>query len=92
MNCKPGDLAIVVATANAQQREYIGKIVTCVKVVNTIDGPVGWRTAPFLVNQFTKNSIAWVDHHLRPIRDPGDDATDETLQWLPTPSREKEAA
>ena len=29
---------------------------------------------------------------LRPIRDPGDDAQDETLQWLPVPSTEKEAA
>ncbi len=28
------------------------------------------------------------DHALRPIRDPGDDATDETLQWLPVPSKE----
>lgn len=32
------------------------------------------------------------DRNLRPIRDPGDDAQDETLQWLPVPSTEKEAA
>lgn len=28
------------------------------------------------------------DSNLRPIRDPGDDAQDETLSWLPMPSRE----
>lgn len=32
---------------------------------------------------------AWIaDQYLRPIRDPGDDAVDETLQWLPAPSKE----
>jgi hypothetical protein len=30
------------------------------------------------------------DASLRPIRDPGDDATDETLLWQPVPSRELE--
>lgn len=28
------------------------------------------------------------DECLRPIRDPGDDARDETLDWLPVPSKE----
>lgn len=28
------------------------------------------------------------DDFLRPIRDPGDDATDETLEWLPVPVKE----
>lgn len=32
------------------------------------------------------------DKFLRPIRDPGDDATDETLLWLPVPSRQRETA
>lgn len=34
------------------------------------------------------------DKRLRPIRNPGDDARDETLEWLPVPSRttEPEAA
>lgn len=32
------------------------------------------------------------DRFLRPIRDPGEDAKDETLQWLPVPSQHKEAA
>lgn len=28
------------------------------------------------------------DFALRPIRDPGEDATDETLEWLPVPTPE----
>lgn len=28
------------------------------------------------------------DHALRPIRDPGDDARDETLEWLDVPHKE----
>jgi hypothetical protein len=31
------------------------------------------------------------DAILRPIRDPGDDAQDESLSWLPVPSREEVA-
>jgi hypothetical protein len=29
-----------------------------------------------------------LDFQLRPIRDPGDDAQDETLDWLPVPTKE----
>jgi hypothetical protein len=32
------------------------------------------------------------DSRLKPIRDPGDDAQDETLQWLPVPSRDEVSA
>lgn len=32
------------------------------------------------------------DDYLRPIRDPGDDARDESLSWLPVPSREEVSA
>ena len=32
------------------------------------------------------------DSQLRPIRDPGDDARDETLEWLPVPSRDEVTA
>ncbi len=39
----------------------------------------------------TKQSICR-DSNLRPIRDPGEDAQDETLTWLPSPSRERTVA
>ena len=32
------------------------------------------------------------DVNLRPIRDPGDDAQDESLSWLPVPGREEVSA
>lgn len=32
------------------------------------------------------------DDYLRPIRDPGEDARDETLDWLPVPTAIKETA
>ena len=32
------------------------------------------------------------DKYLRPIRDPGEEAQDETLLWLPVPSTEREPA
>lgn len=39
---------------------------------------------------YTAHGVA--DECLKPLRDPGDDAQDESLQWLPVPSTEKEAA
>lgn len=35
---------------------------------------------------------AFSKKNLKPLRDPGDDAKDETLEWLPVPSKEKENA
>jgi hypothetical protein len=45
---------------------------------------------------FDRKSLAKVgdelvlrDDYMRPLRDPGDEAKDETLLWLPVPSDEK---
>jgi hypothetical protein len=49
-----------------------------------------WET---IVGRVPAGTIVYaMDSILRPIRDPGDDAQDETLSWLPVPSTEKEAA
>lgn len=77
MNCKPGDLAIYVGSL------YSGMIF---KVV----APYCDKT--WVVDPMPKGLIAIADKNLRPIRDPGDDATDETLTCLPVPSRESETA
>lgn len=37
----------------------------------------------------TRYFLMW-DHRLSPIRDPGEDAQDETLSWLPVPVTEGE--
>lgn len=84
MNCKPGDLAVIVR--GAAFAKYIG---TVVRVVET-DGQF-WSTEKSLDGN-EKYPIIIPDSCLRPIRDPGEDAQDETLSWLPAPSTERETA
>jgi hypothetical protein len=98
MNCKPGDLAIVVdSDANNE-----GKIVRCVRLSadNSVYslvtrrweyGPV-WEIEPHLTNVFGRLCDYCADNQLRPIRPQDDHATDETLLWLPVPSQTEETA
>jgi hypothetical protein len=85
MNCKPGDLAVVVAVRGADQKNkaHIGKIVTAAE---RIDGNE-WKTEPLLID--LEGYFSWIsldDSELRPIRD--NDGEDETLQWAPVPTKE----
>ena len=89
MNCKPGDLAVQVGTFGSFNK-YLGAIVECVSFSMESGEPV-WRVKP-LVPSDPGIIDECHDKHLRPIRDPGDDAIDETLTWLPVPSRERETA
>ena len=95
MNCKPGDLAVVVRSMAGNE----GKIVRCLRLIPTVlRKPTGdWQHVIWEVDQelrsWSGDSDRFIaDEQLRPIRDPGDDAQDETLSWLPVPSTEKEAA
>jgi hypothetical protein len=104
MNCKPGDLAVIVRSMAGNE----GVVVSIVGPAHEeLPGFLGclsripecghlWHcraTRPIPADIGTSDSeFAFPDAWLRPIRDPGDDATDETLLWLPSPSREKEAA
>ena len=91
MNCKPGDLAVVVNGNSA------GLLVDVVR-----EHPIDltrWicrvHAACRLKNGQIKQAgelATCKDSRLRPIRDPGEDAQDEALSWLPVPSTEKEAA
>lgn len=85
MNCKPGDIAIVVRCSKAPQN--IGRIVRCLSL-RPGPWPPSWRIDPPLdvSSEFDPWSI--VDSALRPINDPGDDAVDEVLQLLPVPHKE----
>jgi len=83
MNCKPDELAIVAKVTAENVRPYLGRIVRTIQIVDSDC----WTTQPEL-----EPGRAIYDGALRPIRDPGDDAQDETLLWLPTPSRERETA
>lgn len=88
MNCKKGDLAVIVQSNCAPQ--HIGKIVSCVRLLN-IENIQYWEIEKTLENPGGIPYWCVADQRLRPIRDPGDDAQDESLQWLPVPSTEKEA-
>lgn len=90
MNCKPGDLAVIVKTAPAG-KFLLGKVVH----VLTLCADSEWEVRLYKPITNPTNGVTGEyglapDECLRPIRDPGDDATDETLTWLPVPSRERE--
>lgn len=88
MNCKPGDLAIVIDSG--AYPETLGMIIRVTKVC-----PIHkdcWETDPPYFVAGYRLPAAFNDCCLRPIRDPGEDATDETLLWLPVPSVEAVAA
>lgn len=75
LNCKPGDLAIVVRCDT--NPEMMGKIVTCIRPVEHFHIP-GWVIEP---EYFGCSGIT--DPCLRPIRnDPG---PDESLSWCDVP-------
>lgn len=98
MNCRPGDLAVVVFSKNI---ENVGAIVRCIRLISDseqVDG-VQWtqrRGGPCWLVESEGRLLAWgiaghvrrrafADALLRPIRDPGEDAQDETLLWKPVP-------
>lgn len=101
MNCKPGDLAVVVKSWAGNEGRIVRVIRLCPKTSKNpnIDSR-GILTAPepyWVIDQALPDfegtlGKTFADSQLRPIRDPGDDAQDETLSWLPVPSTEKEAA
>lgn len=101
MNCKPGDLAITVGSMRGDQD---GRLVEVLRAstpqdveewepgawyVRVLGGPLYMHAANGK-RPFTYCSLR--DRNLRPIRDPGDDAVDETLQRLPAPKRDEVAA
>lgn len=96
MNCKPGDLAIFVRSSAGNE----GAIVRCIRLATEDelrnwqhtrwDGPV-WLIDHPIPRVGPNNYPAPLakDRNLRPIRDPGDDARDETLNWLKVPSTDR---
>ena len=74
MNCRPGDLAVIVRSAPAFER-YVGKIVVVVKRSEIWNDC--WVTDPRLFH-FDGFPIDFTDSSLRPIRD--SDGEDEMLR------------
>jgi hypothetical protein len=76
-NVKAGDLAVIVRVGSSGGAEWIGRFV---RVLHRFpyDDEVVWATDPTPTGY-----LAVRDSALRPIRDPGDDARDESLAYLP---------
>jgi hypothetical protein len=90
MNCKPGDLAVIVKAVNPAN---LGQIVRCVSLLPrwACAYPTGyrfadcWRTEqPFRGWDGTLSTVC-PDEALRPIRD--QDGEDETLTWAGKPEQ-----
>jgi len=79
MNCKQGDLAVIVCKKETQ---HLGKIVRCMSIWRGNH----WICEPDLTG-LDGAPLAWIDSVLRPIRD--SDGQDETLTWQPVPTKEK---
>lgn len=85
LNCKPGDLAMIVRTSSGFS-SALGHVAVCVAPApqgSPVTGLFGWIIdPPAMVNGVSHNACA--DWCLRPIRD--NDGTDETLTWLDVPT------
>lgn len=85
MNCKKGDLAIVVKSWNNNE----GKIVRCVRFVGKVEFQYtgvesAWEVDPPLFNEDGKN-VPTADSQLRPLKAPGAGETDEMLLIVKPP-------
>lgn len=81
MNCKPGDLAVIVRAPF--DKEHLGKIVKCIGFSSNYESH--WITEPKLP-RIGGGWLSWADKNLRPIRDPGEDAIDETIARIGKPA------
>jgi len=101
MNCRPNDIARIVAPYAAIARDRLVEVVRLMdpagEALPTPDGGICHYTAKgngpcWLVRGripsgwgFDLSETFIADECLRPIRDPGSDAVDETLSWRPLP-------
>jgi hypothetical protein len=97
MNCRPGDLAIFVTSELGNE----GRIVKCLRLATRDDmngHDLHSEEAAWLIDSSVPCAERVVapfarDFNLRPIRDPGEDARDESAAWLPpVPTQTKEPA
>lgn len=92
MNCQPGDLAVIVGDPR-NRNKYEGAHLKVIADSGRRDcGYVCWvyePLSPALVAHLREHRDDDIcDYWLRPIRDPGDDAVDETLLRNPVPTKE----
>lgn len=90
MNCKQGDLAIVVRVSPGNSNWMIGRIVVC-KALDCARGRLGWEMEePLWEPAPSINGWRYIDDFcLLPIRSCDADVQDESLSWLPVPGGRK---
>lgn len=91
MNCKPGDLARVINSKAALDCGFSDKILKVTKLSKEPNGIFYWEfCGPALLCRCGCCGLVDLiaDDQLRPIRDPGDDATDEMIVLLGKPEKE----
>lgn len=93
LRCKPGDLCVIVSATNPKNRN---RFVTVLPgEPRSIEGYDCWLVSSptplaVLSPDGSAGYQAWVpDAWMRPIRDPGEDAQDETLTWKPVPMKDE---
>lgn len=87
MNCQPNDLARVISNPETIRHHTADKIVRVARLEFSERGSPLWVLEKKLMARYGMVD-AILDCALRPIRDPGDDAVDETLLRLPSPRQE----
>ena len=105
LRCRPGDLAVVIKGPKAGLLVDVLSLAPAQGSFRLPDGQPAFgedsawvcKTAGFPIEMPLDNGrTRWArflviqDHGLWPIRDPGDGARDETLEWLPVPTKEAE--
>ncbi len=90
MNCKPGDLAVVVGAKTQDDERFLGAVrrVTTSRACDR-GYPVWEYEGERLTHPFYGVITGLADDLLRPIRPQPDDATDESLTWKPSPVWER---
>lgn len=83
MNCRPGDLVILLRCNNPYLKKYIGSIRTVKKACTVHD--CSWDLEPAVHDDFGYEA-SWHDDDMRPIR--GQDGEDEMLRIAGYPHKE----
>jgi hypothetical protein len=116
LNCKEGDIAVLIKQPKCGKYPVLGRLVTVLYSCPTHvefklpdgytqqavfsefpywvvewDGPLKHPITGPAEHRICRHSIL-PDYALCPIRDPGEDAKDETLSWLPVPFPQLERA
>ena len=86
MNCKPGDLAVIVGPTKPFNEHLLGRVVrvTAVSFIDNGEGKTWCYEKPLLElrGQYAGWRVEVIeDRVLRPIRD--NDGQDQTLTWVP---------